>query len=91
MKFLLYCLLSVQCIAEKSDINLNSQSFVDALVYSLWECPGSSLCPCYFIFVFIFIFFILKILFIHERHRERGAETQVEREAGSMQGARRVT
>ena len=30
-----------------------------------------------------------KILFIHDRHREREAETQAEGEAGSMQGAQR--
>lgn len=47
MKFLLCCLLSVRCVAEKSDINLNSQSFVDALFYSLWGQLGSSLYPCY--------------------------------------------
>ena len=32
-------------------------------------------------------FFKILILFIHERHRERQAETQAEGEAGSMQGA----
>ena len=35
--------------------------------------------------------YFLKILFIHERHRERRAETQAEGEAGSMQGARHGT
>ena len=30
-------------------------------------------------------------LFIHERHKEREADTQAEGEAGSMQGARRGT
>ena len=34
------------------------------------------------------IIYFLKILLIHERHREREAETQAEGEAGSMQGAR---
>ena len=40
-----------------------------------------------------YFFFLLKILFIHERHRDRDrqAETQAEGEAGSMQGARRGT
>ena len=34
-------------------------------------------------------FFFFKInLFIHERERERGVETQAEGEAGSTQGAR---
>ena len=39
------------------------------------------------------ISFFFKILFIHERHRERETETETqgEREAGSMQGARRRT
>ena len=32
-------------------------------------------------------FFKRFYLFIHERHREREAETQAEGEAGSMQGA----
>ena len=39
-------------------------------------------------FMLLHLFF-LKILFIHERHRQREAETQAEGEAGSMQGARR--
>lgn len=43
MKFLLCYLLSVQGIAEKSDTNLNSQYFADALFYFLWEHLGSSL------------------------------------------------
>ena len=35
--------------------------------------------------------FLKKNLFIHERHRERGAETQAEGEASSLQGAQWVT
>ena len=34
------------------------------------------------------IFFLRFYLFIHERYREREAETQAEEEAGFMQGAR---
>ena len=37
------------------------------------------------------IFFFFKILFIHERHTQKKAETQAEGDAGSMQGARRGT
>ena len=45
---------------------------------------------------FIFYFCFVKILFIHEGHREkerggRGTETQAEGEAGSRQGARCAT
>ena len=34
-----------------------------------------------------YLTFLKKILFIHERQRERKAETQAERKAGSTQGA----
>ena len=37
----------------------------------------------------IIFFFLRFYLFIHERHTQREAETQVEGEAGSTQGARR--
>ena len=37
--------------------------------------------------LFYFIIFKRFYLFIHERHREKGAETQAEGEAGSKQGA----
>ena len=38
-----------------------------------------------------FYLFFKDYLFIHERHTEKEAETQAEREAGSMQGARHGT
>ena len=37
--------------------------------------------------LFYFILFFLKILLIHEKHREIEAETQAEGEAGPTQGA----
>ena len=37
--------------------------------------------------IFILFVFLKKILFIHSRETEREAETQVEGEAGSTQGA----
>ena len=39
----------------------------------------------------LFSAFVFNISFIHERQRERMAETQGEGETGSMQGARRGT
>ena len=48
---------------------------------------GKAGCLCIWVDVIIWVFFLRFYLFIHERHTERGRETQAEGEAGSMQGA----
>ena len=70
---------------------LNTWLLAAAVLGAEHMCPGphnqAVTCKTY-IFFKDFIY-----LFIHERHtqRERGAETQAEEEAGSMQGAQRGT
>ena len=61
--------------------NIVSNTVQMAAVFVVWACmcvlPGRGS-----------EFFFFKILFIYEKHTQREAETQAEREAGSMQGAR---
>lgn len=67
--FLLCYLLSVQCIAEKSDSNLNSQSFIDALFYSFWEPLGIfsvSLLHWNFIKIYLRISLFLGLIFFFQ-------------------------
>ena len=55
---------------------------------------GATQAPLFFyflFFIFLFFYFLIFYLSIHDRHRGREAEIQVEGEAGFMQGARRGT
>ena len=59
-------------------------------VYGEFKCLNAlaTVVTVHFVAPWVCDFFFFKISLIHERHTERGAETQAEGEAGSLRGAR---